>query len=323
MSALPDEKDTLKESEKPAELEVVIEGEETPVEVAVVDDTPPEDRNRKPLPEGEAEPTDEEMEHYSDAVKKRIAKMKHGIHDERRAKEAAARERDEAVALARRVMEEKKALEARYTQGEDALITQTKERADLSMADAKRMFKQAYELGDADAMAEAQEKISAIAMEKKQADVWAQQATQRKQESARQAETPVVQSAQSSQNPIPEPDSDAKDWATKNKWFGQHKIMTATAYGVHDELIEQGLDPKTDSAEYYQKLNAKMREVFPTYEWSDTPKKKPITTVVAPVNRTSKTATRVTLTRSQVAVANRLGLTPLQYATALAKLQEN
>ena len=190
----------------------------------------------------------------------------------------------------------------------------------MSMAEAKRSFKQAYELGDADAMAEAQERISSVAMERKQAEVWAQQSAGRK-ETARQEEQKVVQSPQPSTELVPEPDPDASDWATKNRWFGQDTEMTSFAYGVHDNLVKAGVDPKTDSSEYYQKLNTRMREVFPKYEWGDAPKKKTITSVVAPVSRISKSATRVTLTQSQVSLARRLGLTPKEYAVELAKLE--
>ena len=312
--ALPDEADTLK---KEPDIEVHIE-DEPEVELEIVDDTPQEDKGRKPLPEGDAEPTEEEMEQYSDAVKKRIAKMKHGLHDERRAKEAANRERDEAVAVAQRVFSEKKALEARYVQGEDAFIKQTQEKTGLTMAEAKREYKAAYEIGDADAMADAQEKMAMVALERKDAETWARQATQRK-ESAGQEQNNPVQRQPSSQATANEPDPDAVSWAAKNKWFGVNKVMTGAAYGVHDELVESGVNPST--SEYYQKLNIRLREEFPSYEWSDTPKKKSITSVVAPVNRTSKTARRVTLTQSQVNLAKRLGLTNLEYATELAKLE--
>lgn len=318
--ALPNENDLLKPGVEPREeIEVHIEDD---VELEVVDDTPKEDRGRKALPEGEAEPTEEEIEQYSEAVQKRIRKMRHGLHDERRAKEAATRERDEAVAIAQRVFAEKKALESRYSQGEDAFIAQGKEKVDLAMANAKREYKAAYEIGDADAMAEAQEKIATVAADRKESEAWARNASQRK-ESTRQEPQAVVQSQPSPRAAAPEqPDPDATAWADKNKWFGENKRMTNMAYAVHDELLAEGIDPVLDSAEYYKKLNAGMRETFPAYEWGDTPKKRQVTSVVAPVNRTSKSTTRVTLTQSQVAVAKRMGITPLQYAVELAKLEK-
>lgn len=315
--ALPNENSLLKkEHREEPEIEVEIEGEG--IELDVVDDTPAEDRNRKPLPEGEAEPTDEEMEQYSESVKKRISKMKHGLHDERRAKEQAARERDEAIAIGQKLYAEKKALEARNIQGEDTIINHTKEKADLAMLAAKKAYKEAYELGDAEAMANAQERIATVSLERKQADDWARNSAQRA-EIARQEQNTVVQRQQPARAQAPEPEPEAKDWATKNKWFGTDKRMTNMAYAIHDELIEDGVDPGRDSDTYYKRLNKSMREVFPSYEWSDT-KKKP-TSVVAAVNRTSKAATRVTLTQSQVAVAKRMGITPLQYAVELAKLE--
>jgi len=318
--SLPDEKDILKPGEKPSEeLEVVI-ADGDGIEVEVVDDTPKEDRNRKPLPEGEAEPSDEEMEEYSENVKRRIAKMKHGIHDERRAKEAAARERDAAIEYARRVLEEKKALEARYTQGEDAFISQAKEKADLAMASAKRDYITAYETGDAAKMADAQERMASIAAEKKDAETWSRQAAVRKENTGQQQQ-PMVQSQQPSQASVPEPDPDAKEWAAKNKWFGADRRMTNMAYAIHDEIVAEGIDPGIDADQYYKKLNSEMRAAFPSYDWGDAPKKKP-TSVVAPVTRSTKTARRITLTQSQVAVARRMGITPEQYAVELAKLEK-
>lgn len=320
--ALPNEEDLLKKAAGAEdEIEVHIEEDGTPaVEIEVVDDTPAADRGRKALPEGEVEPTEEEMEEYSEAVQKRIRKMRHGLHDERRLKEAAARERDEAITIAQRVYAEKQALEARYVKGEDAFISQAKEKSDLAMASAKREYTSAYEVGDPSKMADAQEKMANIAAERREAEIWARQATERK-ESAGQQQQRMVKSQPSSQASVPEPDPDAKSWAAKNKWFGEDTEMTALAYGVHDKLVADGLDPAADASEYYQKLNTRMREVFPSYEWGDKPKAKP-TSVVAPVTRTSKTARRVTLTQSQVAVAKRMGITPLQYAIELAKLSE-
>jgi len=319
--SLPDEKDTLKPDAAMENEDIQVQIDDgAEVELDVVDDTPEADRNRKPLPEGEAEPTEEEMEQYSEAVKRRISKMKHGLHDERRAKESAARERDAAVALAQRALAEKKALEERFNVGEEAFIAQTKEKVDMAMADAKRAYASAYEIGDAQGMADAQERISAVALERHRAEEWARGAAQRKQ-NAGQEQTPVLQSAQPVADTTPESDPDAEAWAAKNRWFGQNRVMTGAAYGVHDELVAEGIDPGEDPKEYYKQLNTRMREAFPQFDWGDAPKRK-VTSVVAPVNRTSKTATRVTLTQSQVAVARRMGITPLQYAIELAKLEK-
>jgi hypothetical protein len=319
MALLPNESDTLKKDALSLD-NIEVETEDDGVAIEVIDDTPPEDRNRKPLQE-DPEPSEDEMAEYSEAVKRRISKMKHGLHDERRAKEAAARERDEAISVANRILAEKKALESRFAQGETVFLAKTKETADMSMVNAKRMYKEAYELGDADKMADAQELMANIAMEKKQTEEWSRQAVARQQESTRQEEQRVVQSAQSSRNQASEPDQDATAWAAKNKWFGQNKEMTAFAYGVHDTLVEDGIDPKLDASEYYSRLNKRVREVFPDYEWKDAAPKNQTRSVVAPVNRTTKTTTRVRLTQSQLSVAKRMGITPQQYALEVAKLE--
>jgi hypothetical protein len=324
---LPDEKDTLKPGveNEDDDLEIIVgegeEAEDDEPEIEVVDDTPPEDRNRPKLSESDTEPTEEEMEAYSEAVQKRIRKETHRYHDERRAREAVQRERDEAIAAAKRLLEEKKALESRYKMGETAYITQSKEKAELSMAAAKRAYKEAYEIGDPDAMADAQEKMALIAAEKREAEVWARQIEQQKQ-NAGQLQQEVVQSqpSQSAQPSAAEPE--AQEWARKNPWFGQDEEMTQFAYGAHSKLVANGLDPIRDSSEYYSRLNARMREVFPNYDWRDAPKKKHVTSIVAPVNRTTKQSKRVTLTQSQLNVAKRLGLTPVQYALEVAKLKE-
>lgn len=317
--SLPNPEDTLKPGVEPREDEIEVIMPEEEVELEVVDDTPKEDRNRKPLNE-DPEPSEEELEEYSEAVKKRIGKMKHGLHDERRAKEAAARERDEAIALSKQLFAEKKALEARMIQGEEALISHTKDKAGMTMAEAKRAYKAAYEIGDADAMADAQEKMALVALEQKQAEEWSKQAAQRK-EIARQESERMVQSPQIAKETVPEPDPEVVEWAEKNTWFGKNMRMTNLAYAIHDELVADGIDPKRDADEYYTKLNAEMRTTFPDYEWGDKPKKR-TASVVAPVNRTTNKATKVTLTQSQLSVARKMGLTPQQYAIEVAKLEK-
>jgi hypothetical protein len=119
---------------------------------------------------------------------------------------------------------------------------------------------------------------------------------------------------------VPKSDPEVDEWVSKNGWFNTNKRMKSVAYTIHDELIAEGIDPGIDSKEYYRKLDAEMRNSFPTYDWKDSQPKKP-RSVVASVTRSPKQATRVVLTQSQVAVARRMGITPLQYATELAKLE--
>lgn len=325
--ALPNESDLFKGGSVSAEAdptmvndeyEVVPEG----VEVEVIDDTPPRDRNRPALTTS-PEPTDEELESYSEDVRKKLSKMKHGIHDERRAKESAQRERDEAIQLAKRAMAERQDIESRFNHGEEVFVGQSREKLDMKMSEAKRAYKAAYELGDADKMADAQEAMAMLAADRKQVDGWANNVAQRKQQKAGQEQETSVNSQPTQQAAQPQPDEDAVKWAKKNPWFGDHTPMTYYAYGVDAELTKAGVDPRADAEEYYTRLDTEMRERFPDYAWTDNPKKRSVNSVVSPVSRTAArgSKTRITLTQSQLSVAKRLGLTPIQYATELAKLE--
>jgi hypothetical protein len=322
--ALPDEQDLLRTKPAPrGEVEVDLEDVGDGVEIEVVDDTPPADRGRKALPPEDKAPTEDELDTYSEDVQKRIRKEVHRTHDERRAKEAVTRERDEAIAAARQLLAEKQHLEARTLRGEDALISQSKDKANLALDRAKKDYEEAYNVGDAKAMAEANAKMAMVAAELREAEGWARNAAQRK-ESTRQQEDNVVQTQQPTRQaaPEPKPEPEAVDWATKNKWFGTNKRMTNLAYAIHDELLEEGIDPGQDADQYYSKLNTEIRKAFPNYEWADKPNKPK--SVVAGVSRSSKSASiRVTLTQSQLSVARRLGLTPQQYAVQVAKLEGN
>lgn len=321
--SLPNEEDILvkDQDENQAELDLSPEedvDEDETVEVVIEDDTPEADRGRKPLEE-DPEPDDDEVEAYSEKVKQRISKMRHGIHDERRAKESAMRERDEAVALAKRIIEEKKGLEERNRAGESAYIVQAKERVDMALREAKREFVAAHEEGNSEKLADIQERLAALAAEKQRVDGWVQ--AQQSQTTTLQTPQPVVQSQPTQRPQPPAPDEAAQKWVGKNAWFNKDKVMTAVAYAVHDELVASGVDPKTEPSEYYGTINKRMRERFPEHDWGDSPRKARTHTNVASVGRTTNTAKRIVLTQSQVSIAKRLGLTPELYAKELAKLE--
>jgi len=288
------------------------------VEVEVVDDTPEEDREAKKFV-GNAEPTEEELENYSESVKKRIQKLTHARHDERRAKEKIARERDELAALARRLMEEKKSLQEQYYRGEEYAVSQIKQKADLQLDAVKRRYKEAFEAGDADGMADAQAEMSRIALEKAQFENWQPKKTVQTAE-----DDVIIQKTQvQPEVDVPKPDDRTLEWAEKNTWFGPqgNKRMTAYAYGVHEELVEQGVDPRVDPDRYYAEIDRAMREAFPDKFEAEKPKKAVNATVVAPVHRTANGKTKVTLTTTQERIAKRLGISKEQYARELAKLE--
>ena len=290
-------------AEKPEELQVEIEGEGD-TEIEVVDDTPEVDRNRKPMKEAPAEVTDDELAQYSEGVKKRIQHFSKGYHEERRAKEAALREREEAVRLAHNLVEENKRLQGSLGQGQQALLEQAKKVVQNELEQVKQRLKAAHEAFDTDAIVEAQEALAAVKYKAERVNNF--------KPAVAQPQTPVVQPAPRPEQTV-QVDPKAKAWQDANSWFGDDKEMTALALAVHQDLVESGVD--TSSDEYYEKINARVRKRFPEAFNSEKPKK---SSVVAPATR-STAPRKIVLTQSQVHIAKRLGLTNEQYARAVAE----
>lgn len=287
------------------------------VEVEIVDDTPEADRG-KPHAGDVEEVTDKDLDKYSDDVAKRIKRFARGYHDERRAKEAAARERDEAIAFAKQQLELTKQLQRQLSEGSQQLKDTSNSAADHALESAKRRFKEAYDAGDAEKIAEAQDAIAEARIKKAQAEAYKPLQFQEEQ---------VYNPPQQVQ--VPRPDDKALDWQEENQWFGQDEEMTSFALGLHEKLVKSGVDPRSD--EYYKRVDARMRQVFPDQfrsqnspvEEDETPQPRAKAgSVVAPATR-STAPKRISLTASQVALAKRLGLTTEQYAQELMKLKGN
>ena len=296
----PDEK---AEDKKEETIDFEVEGDS---DIEVVDDTPEEDRGRAPMKEPPQEVTDEELAQYSDGVKKRIQHFSKGYHEERRAKEAALREREEAIRLAQQLMEENKKLQSSQGQTQQVLLEQAKRVVQTELEAAKRKYKEAYESGDSDALVSAQEELTA-------AKIKADRVNNFKPAPVQQ-EKPVVQPAPEPTREVPQVDHKAAAWQEANPWFGQDEEMTALALTVHRKLVESGVSPNSD--EYYERINTRMRQVFPDAFTSEKPSKK--SSVVAPATR-STAPKKIVLTKSQVNIAKRLGLTNEQYARAVAE----
>jgi hypothetical protein len=248
---------------KTDELEVSIaDGEQ--LDIVVEDDTPEADRNRKPLQKDALAETDDEAEQYSAGVRKRLGELRHQAHDERREKERAIRERDEAVRLARVAYERSKALEQQLQHGEASYASEVEEKANIALERAKEQYRTAYDAGDASALAES---VAAMAEAKQQAlnaKRWTVEAQQRIKNSSLQKEESAVDLQQSSHQQAPIPaDPRAVEWASKNSWFGSDEEMTSLAYGVHEKLIRNGTDPIKDAAKYYTAIDTEMRRRFP------------------------------------------------------------
>ena len=151
-------KKTAEEYAKEQETEVEVEAEDA-LDIEVVDDTPEEDQGRQ-ASEPPEDVTDEELEGYSSKVKKRINKIQKGYHDERRAKEAAAREREEAVRVAQQLAEENKRLKGDISKNREVLLEQAKRSTAVEVLAAKKAYKDAYDAGDSEKVLEAQDKLT-------------------------------------------------------------------------------------------------------------------------------------------------------------------
>jgi hypothetical protein len=278
---------------------LVVKPDDEKIEIEVQDDTPEEDRNRKPMKEAPADVTEEELEQYSDSVKKRIQHFTKGYHEERRSKEAALREREEAIALAQNLVEENKRLQGSLGQGQAALLDQAKKVVSSEIEDAKRRYKAAYESGDADALLQAQEELTGAKIKLDRVNNF--------KPAPLQESKPVVQTQQS-----PVVDTKARAWQDENPWFGSDDEMTAVALTVHKKLVESKIDPTSD--EYYEKINSRVRQLFPDAFPSEKPKKP---TVVASATR-STAPRKIVLTQSQVNIAKRLGVPLEAYAKQVA-----
>jgi len=321
-SAEPMQKPSKAKANNDDDVEIIEDGD---VEVEVVDDTPKADRGRKPSDPPE-EVTEEELQDYSEKVRRRIQHFSKGYHDERRAKEAALRERQELEALAQRLVEENKKLQSNTYKSQAALLEQAKKNVDQELRIAKARYKRAYEAGEADAVLKAQEELTTARLKADRLAAIRMPALQEKEVPVEtQQEQPVYNAPA-----VPEVqvDTKAQEWQQANPWFGTDDEMTSFALGLHSKLVKSGVDPQSD--EYYETINSRMRRVFPENfedtslegleEETETPVGRPkrSTNVVAPATR-STAPKKVRLTRTQVALAKRLGLTPKQYADQVAK----
>ena len=278
-------------------------------EVEIIDDTPEQDRNRKPMEEPPKEFEEDEIAKYDESVQKRIKHFTKGYHEERRAKERAEREREEAIRIAQAIAEENKKLKGSLSANQNVLLEQAKKTVSGELEEAKRKYKEAYEAGDSDALVAAQEELTTVKMKMDKINNFRPAPLQ-------EDETNVQIAPQPKAAPV---DKKLLAWQEKNQWFGSNKKMTAYALGLHEDLLEEGIAAGSD--EYYQRIDADMQNRFPDAfesgkpaDANSSPKK---SNVVSPATR-STAPKKVVLTKSQVEIAKRLGVPLDLYARKVA-----
>ena len=297
----PDEREPEKKAKDDVEFEI-----------EVVDDTPDPDKGRKPLEEPVNEVTDDELSKYDEGVQKRIKKLSHGYHDERRAKEAALREREEALKFAQQIIEENNNLKKNLGEHTTLLVGTAKQNAEMALAQARAKYKAAYDAGDADQIIAAQEELTAAKLKLDKVSNF-------RPTSLQEHEVPV--NIQPQLAPEPQVDSKALAWQRQNQWFGRDEEMTSFALGLHEKLVKNGVDPTSDH--YYERLNSRLKQVFPEnfsdgVEKQEEKPKRTSSNVVAPASR-SVAPKKITLTQTQVALAKKLRIPLEAYARKVAE----
>ena len=291
---------------------------EPEIEIEIEDDAPAEDRGRQPLPKPLVEELEkDELDQYDDNVKTKLKQMRKVWHDERREKESALREQQEAVTLAQRLLEENKRIKGILTNGEKEYVSTIQSNADMELKMAQRAYKEAYEAGDSDKMMEANQALQMANLKSIQVKNFRMPSLQEEEFQVQQQQVQY----QPAPN-IPEPDNKAVSWQKRNSWFGQDRSMTAFALGLHEDLRDSGVEVGSD--EYYRELDNTMRKRFSEkFESQEDNRQQTRTrpgTVVAPAVR-STAPHKVKLKQSQVNLARKLGLTPEQYVKAQLELE--
>ena len=312
--------DEIEEKQKSADPVM----EEEPLDIEVIDDVPEEDRkNATPMPKEIVDELDQDdLEAYSGEAKQKLLQMKKVYNDERRAKEAALREQQEALRVAQQLVEENKRLKTKLTTGEQSLVNSYKENSERELEEARRYFKEAYDSGDADLLAEAQEKLYDAKQKVQKVQEYKPEFTEDT------LQTPETGVQMAPQQPRLEPKTQA--WLDRNPWYGTDDDMSYLAMGVHRRLEREGVALGSDH--YFSVIDKEMRQRFPE-KFQDEVEAAPEEEVkpskqstprpaVAPATR-STSSKKIRLTNTQLALAKKFGLSPEQYARELLKTQES
>jgi len=295
------------------------EGDDTSVEIEVVDDTPERDRNARPLERELVEPTEEELASYGDKTRKRINELTHARHDERRKREALEREHQAALAFMERTRRENEQLRQTLNEGAKQFGDMTVQAAEAQLETAREQLRKASEAFDTEGIIKAQEALTDAKIELGRAKTF-------KAPSVQPAEVGVQTDQGSVQPAALHPKT--QQWLDKNPWFTSrdHAPEASYALGLHNQLVQSGYDPRSD--EYFAELDARMQSSFPKLyarraagapDTANSRQTPPAGSVVAPVTRTAAGKQRVVLTQAQVALCKKLNITPQQYAAELAK----
>jgi len=293
----------MPEAKKAEELEDAVE-----VELEQDQEVETQESTEEPEQAASDEASDDDLEGYSDKVKKRIEKLTYKMREAERREKAA-------TDYAKSVQKQMDDLKTRSSQIDESYLSEYDQRVNTQEEILKSKLTNAINSGDVDGQIEAQKQLAKLAIETERLTVAKQEFEQRKAQ-------PQAQSQPQSQSQAPaQPDPKARAWAERNEWFGQDEPMTLTAFSIHKRLVEtEYFDPKSD--EYYEELDRRMRSEFPHKFGESKPSNSNSRSPVAPASRSSGKvqSKKIKLTPSQVAIADKLGVSYEQYAKQLARL---
>lgn len=280
--------------------EEVLENEELDIQIEESDE---EEGKVEAQAETEQASSEDEHEQYSEGVKKRIDRLTYKMREAERREQAA-------LDFAKKLKEENEKLNKSYQDSASAFVSESAGRVKSQLNEAKRALKMAYEEGDSDALADAQELVARLSVEN---DRIARDEARIQQEKEK-VETVQVEPSQPVAQQPPTPDPRAEKWASDNEWFGKDEGMTFTAFSIHRTLIEEeGYDPTSE--DYYAEIDSRMRKEFPQRFGEEKSGQRRPAQTVAPATRNVKSGRKtVRLTQSQVAIAKKLGVPLEEYA---------
>lgn len=296
---------------------------EDSLDIEIEDDTPAEDRGRQPMPQEIVQELEaDELEEYSDKAKERLKQYKKVWNDERREKDAARREQQEAINAANRILEENRRLKATLKTGEQEYISTMQYAADRDVESAKDKYKQALESYDNDLILEAQQELTQATLRLDKAKNFKPTLQDVENE---------VQLPQTQAQPQPAaPDGKYANWVSRNEtWFQKDPEMTQAAFGLHEKLAQQYGTQYIGTDDYYKRIDTTIRKRFPEAfqntpdeddDFADSKPQRKTSTVVASAKR-STAPRQIKLTATQAALAKKFKLTPEQYAREVLKLE--
>ena len=259
----------------------------------------------KPEPVETKKPEEDDkgdLEEYSEKVQKRIKKLTFQIREAERREKAA-------MDYAKGLKDRYDSVEKKYDETDTNYLKEYDARIDSERDKAKNKLKLALDSNDTDAIMEANDQLTKLAVEKEKVSMSLSEKESKKKEAESQ---PQVQQEAQPQAPISQR---AQKWAEENDWFGTDRVLTGAAMSIHEDLIQQGIDGESD--EYYNQINKRMKEYFPQKfaesSAEETPKAAPVQNV-ASVSRRSGGRKSVKLTKSQVVIAKKLGVPLEEYA---------